>query len=368
MLKIRREVVDQIQETRDVQGLRAQLQAAIELEHATIPAYLTALYSIKPGYNAAASQILLTVVIQEMLHMVIAANVLNAIGGSPQIDKPGFIPVFPGPLPMGIHEGLTVGLEKLTRGLVFNTFMVIEEPETKLNFPVKQPKLAMFDALRREEQPQPEFATIGEFYAAIIQKMEELEAEGQKLLTGKPGRQVVDNTWFPADQLFPIRNLEDARRGLNLIVEQGEGTTQSPREPDKGLAHFYRLAQIVYGRMLVADPSEPTGWSYSGAPVELNPAGIWNLYANAKTVDYPAGSRARYLAEQFNYGYTSLLRALHKAFNSEADPQSKSDTRLRPAIGLMYELKLVAASLVSTPIPDTDLFAAPTFEYAPVNL
>ena len=35
----------------DIDGLRAALQAAIELEHATIPPYLYALYSIRPTKN-----------------------------------------------------------------------------------------------------------------------------------------------------------------------------------------------------------------------------------------------------------------------------------------------------------------------------
>jgi hypothetical protein len=32
--------------------------------------------------------------------MAIVCNVLNAIGGVPQISKPGFIPQYPGALPM----------------------------------------------------------------------------------------------------------------------------------------------------------------------------------------------------------------------------------------------------------------------------
>ena len=45
-----------------------------------------------------------------MLHMTLASNLLNAIGGSPVIDKPEFIPTFPGPLPGGIDTGLIVHL------------------------------------------------------------------------------------------------------------------------------------------------------------------------------------------------------------------------------------------------------------------
>lgn len=356
MLKIRNEIVEKIRVTTDVVELREALQRAIELEHATIPAYLTALYSIKQGQNVEAAQILQSVVVQEMLHMTIAANVLNAIGGAPDIEHPGFIPVFPGPLPMGIHDGLIVGLEKLTRGLVYNTFMVIEEPEVKLHIPVKAPRLHA--ATPTPAPLSPGYATIGDFYRAIIDKIREL---GQGIFTGDPAKQVVDNTWFPPDVLFPIRTVSDADKALTVIIEEGEGTRTSPNEPGGGFAHYYRFAQIVYARKLVHDPSAPSGYSYSGPPVPLDPAGIWDLYPNAKTVDYAPGSRARYLAEQFNYGYTNLLRALHTTFNGSPD-------KLRGALGLMFELKLLAGKLVSTPIEGTTMFAAPTFEYTPTSL
>ena len=36
------------------------------------------------------------------------------------MSYPGFIPLFPGPLPMHVHEGLTASLQKATRGLVYD--------------------------------------------------------------------------------------------------------------------------------------------------------------------------------------------------------------------------------------------------------
>ena len=67
------------------------LQTAIELEHSTIPVYLTALYSIKPNANREVAALIRSVVIEEMLHMALACNILISIGGSPSIGQPGFI-------------------------------------------------------------------------------------------------------------------------------------------------------------------------------------------------------------------------------------------------------------------------------------
>jgi len=351
MLSVQPKILESVRSAASAEDLYEHLQAAIELEHATIPPYLTSLFSIKPGMNTAAHSVIGSVVVQEMLHLTIACNILNAIGGSPVLDKPGFIPVYPGPLPMGVRSGLVVGLEKLSRTLVYEVFMSIEEPEQPLDIPVKQLE-ARLAALAPE--PSPGFATIGDFYAAIAAKITEL---GNGIFTGDPSRQVVDPTWFPPDQLFAVHDVATATQAIQVIVEQGEGTPTSPEEEGEP-AHYYRFAQLVYARMLVRDPTTATGWAYAGAGLGIDPAGVWNLLPNAKAADYPVGSRARYVADQFNGSYTNLLRALHTTFNG--DPAS-----LKSAMGLMSELHILGHTMAALPIDGTPYYASPTFEYTP---
>jgi hypothetical protein len=357
-MKIRADIITAIEQG-GIAEVRKYLQAAIELEHATIPTYLTSLYSVKPGTNREAAGIIASVVHEEMLHMNIAANALNALGGTPVIDKPGFIPIAPGPLPMGIGD-LTVHFKKLTRGHVYDTFMAIEQPEQKLKLPVKEPRLAPLMALRPPPAPTPAYATIGQFYQAIMRKITEL---GDSAFAHPSHPQVVDNTWFPSNQLFPITDVASANAALTVIVDQGEGTARSPLETPFGgeVAHYYRFAEIVYARRLVRDPSEPNQFSYSGAPVPLDPSGIWNLLPDAKTVDYKPGTTARQISERFNYSYTSLLKALHETFNGRPEI-------LQKALALMYEIKLLGGNLAATPIDGTEYQAAPTFEYTPLPL
>ncbi len=347
MLKIEAAIVEQVRAATNAIDLYAHLQAAIELEHATIPPYLTALYSIKRGSNREAAAIIRSVVVEEMLHMTIAANALNAIGGAPQIDKPRFIPQYPGTLPMNVHETLKIGLEPLSRDLVSGVFMVIEEPEDPLHFPVKP--LAL--------EAAPGFATIGQFYRAIMDKVLEL---GDRIFTGDPARQVSGAPWFASSELFPITRAADAVKAMGIIVEQGEGTKQSPLDPERELAHYYRFAEIFNQRRLVPDKSVPEGYSYSGDPIVLDTSGIWNMLGNPKVADYPTGSAARRNADQFNYIYTNLLTALHDTFNGRPE-------RLDQAIGVMYELKLTADRLIAIQL-DNGEQAAPTFEYAAVNV
>src|SRR5579863_7901810 len=140
-----------------VANVRASLQLAIELEHSTIPPYLYALFSITPGTNDEVSTIIRSVVVEEMLHMVLAANVLNSIGGRPAISKPNFTPRYPGPLPGGVEGQLEVHLRPFSKDQLA-TFIEIEEPRHTLD---DQPLADQLGA-----------CTIGEFYTAISSALE----------------------------------------------------------------------------------------------------------------------------------------------------------------------------------------------------
>ncbi|MFD0854275.1 ferritin-like domain-containing protein, partial [Actinomadura adrarensis] len=83
----------------DLDDLREHLQWAIEIEHATLPPYLCALYSLDPDRNAEAVQVVAGVFIEEMLHLALAANLLNAVGGIPRLDMPSMLPAHPRRLP-----------------------------------------------------------------------------------------------------------------------------------------------------------------------------------------------------------------------------------------------------------------------------
>ena len=109
--------------------IRYCLQKAFELEFYTIPLYLTSLYSIKPGYNVAAYNIMRSVLMQEMLHMLQAANLLISIGGRPVINSASSAPAYPAVgLPGGVFPNLTVSLKKASLDHIYTVFMALEYP------------------------------------------------------------------------------------------------------------------------------------------------------------------------------------------------------------------------------------------------
>ena len=102
MIRLDRKVIEAVQAAAVREDLYPWLQNAIELEHSTIPPYLTAMFSLKPGTNDEIARLIGSIVHEEMLHMTIVGNILIAIGGHPAINVPRFIPKYPGHLPMAI--------------------------------------------------------------------------------------------------------------------------------------------------------------------------------------------------------------------------------------------------------------------------
>jgi rubrerythrin len=327
-----------------VQAVCAALQNAIELEHATIPVYLYALYSLNEVKNAEIADIISSVAVEEMLHMTLSSNVLNALGGSPAIDQPDFIPTYPGPLPGGVQSDLTVNLAPYS-ATQLATFLQIEEPEDPLNFKA----LAVTDTI-----------TIGEFYAAISTAIGVL---GDGAFVDPPRNQVGPDLMWNS---IVVTDVATAQQAITTIVDQGEGTTTSPDAGvGGGYAHYYRFMQIQKGHLLVpvqggTTPEEQ--YAYTGAAVPFDPTGVYAVPTNPATPPgYAAGSAQAFANDNFNYTYTSLLKALHAMFNGDA-----CEDQYNRAIGLMMSLKGQAKAMMSG-IPNPAVLTGPSFEYQPVN-
>lgn len=340
MLYVRRQKLD------TVEDLRIALGNAMQLELSTIPPYLTALYSIRDGFNATIASNIRTIAVQEMLHLSLAGNILNAVAGRP--DFPSIVPHYPGPLPMGIGDKpghpFIVPLKKLSHDVVKNVFMVIEEPENPIEFPEK--KVAMAAAL------QPEYHTIGEFYEAVKELIERL---GNRIFTGKPRRQVTG--WFGPHQLFPVDNVRTAKAAIDIIVTQGEGTPTSPAGGPSGLAHYYRFEEISRGQTLTRDLPDPPFYSWGPPPIVLDEKdGVWPMLDNPPEVKLPPGSQVELASQQCDETFSALIDGLQMTFDGRPK-------HLDASIGLMYSLRLQAQKLMSMPVPDTDGNAGPRFLY-----
>jgi CDGSH-type Zn-finger protein len=333
-----------------VHSLREHLQWALEIEHATIPPYLTALYSIKEGHNPEVVEVLKSVFMEEMLHMTLAANVMNAVGGTPHVDKPGFIPHFPAYLPHS-NKAFIVPLLKFSREAV-DVFLKIERPEDH-------------DALPEDNN----YHTIGQFYEAIEEALVRLSGElgEDKLFTGDPSRQVRPDTSYYGGSglIIPVENLESALAALDEIKEQGEGHQhreiwdgdRNMFHPEKQeVAHYFRFQEILAGRGFQLGDTPQSG--PTGEEFKVDWDGVYNMRPNPHTADYPKGSEIREQMDLFNRTYSSILRLLQHTFNGQPD-------FLRIATGAMYELTYQAIELMKLPSGDGETTVGPSFEYVP---
>lgn len=358
------------------EALIEHLHAAVQLELAVIPPYLCALYTLRPGANEEASLIIRSVVVEEMLHMVLAANVLNAVGGTPRVANPADAPRYPAYLPDG-ERRFEVHLERFSRDAL-DTFLKIEEPSLPHT---PEPELQMLKAVAARREPTPlklmqwHYATVGEFYAAIVHGLEWLTKElgEQALFCGDRARQVTSAFYYAGGGApVEVHDLATARAALDEIVEQGEGEIHSIYDGDGDLGHFFRFMEIRHDRRyqpealralneaIKAAPDRHPAWPLpTGAPLGVDWNAVYPMLRNPRTEDYPEGSAVRAASDAFNALWSRLLRQVERALTGEP-------ALLLDAVGTMYDLKYAALELMRNPLPGHDaLHAGPTFDYVP---
>ena len=352
-----------------VEELHRHLHAALQLEHATIPPYLTALYSIRPGTNVEAYHVIRTVAVEEMLHLTLAANILNAVGGTPDLTGPDFVPRYPAYLPDG-ETDFQVDLQRFSREAL-DTFLKIERPapapgEAREVVTLSRPRTGRtgrtgkgsLRAARVADDSDEHFYSIGEFYQAIAQGLEALEEErarrGERLFVGDPARQVTPEYYYSGGgEVIVVTDLASALEAIRLISEQGEGIGGGIFDYERELSHYYRFQQLILGRFYQEgdEPGQP-----SGGPVEVDWDAVYPIKTNARLADYPAGSELFEMAVAFNDAYAGFLGLLTRAFTGQPD-------LLVEAVGEMFRIKEAAYQLVRNPLDEAGtVYAAPTFE------
>jgi hypothetical protein len=308
----------------DLNWLKSSLQTVITVEFSTIPLYLVAHWSIDAtdgGDPDGTAETTKSIVLEEMLHIGLACNMLAAVGGEPVLNRPGFVPTYPGYLLGGVYPGIKVALRRLSPATL-DTLMGIENPSYR---PIGR-ELALNDPRH----------TIGEFYEAIERAFERLQP---KILTEK---QLAE----PKTGLFKIVTLEDAMRAIRLILHQGEGFRHSPvSDPTANtLAHYYRFAELYHGARLKRD--DVTGqWSFNGPLVRFP-----RVHPMA---DIPGGGYGREDVApevwadllRFDIDYTAMLNHLQRAWET-GDP-----TQMLAGEDAMRRLGSTAVRLMKTPIP-----------------
>ena len=238
-----------------IQGLRTHLQWAVQVELTTIPTYLYAMYSIKDQASESAN-VFRSVVVEEMLHVALASNLLVAVGGQPKFYHRDILPKYPGPVPHH-REGFTVNLERASVDYVRNTCMPIEFPEE-------------LGAIPEDDN----FDTIGQFYLALENCFRSLcEQPNHQVFAENDTRRQLTKAYTPeisdTGYLSLVTDLDSAMSAMQIIIEQGEGIRGSHYDDasNRKLAHYFQFERIAEGEAPLGE--------------------VWPVVKNPKTADYP---------------------------------------------------------------------------------
>lgn len=329
----------------------------MQIEHATVPPYLMALYSLHPGSNPDASHILRVVVVEEMLHLTLSANVLNAVGGKPDLTQRDFVPHFPTFLPTG-ETDFTVDLGPFSRDTVA-TFLRIERPGSAPNEESRLVQRSRSDISLLGICPsdtQLQYYSIGEFYGEIARGLTYLHDKHDKeLFIGDPRKQITPEYYYSGGgNAIAVTDMASAQEAIRLIMEQGEGLGGGIYDHEGELAHYFRFNQLMEGRYYQEGDKPETG--PSGPVLSVDWQAVYPIKKNARLTDYPERSELHAVAVKFNKCYAEFLAFLTRAFNGE--PQL-----MLTAVPQMFDLRNKMTQLIHNPIPGMPgLAAAPTFE------
>ncbi|KAI8494813.1 hypothetical protein Bbelb_274180 [Branchiostoma belcheri] len=296
---------DTAPELHQLEVIKRNLHTALRLEWATIPPYLSAYYSIKEGYNKEIAMLLKTIIIEEMSHMSMVANILNFLGEAPIFTNPTQWPKYP--------EVFAPKNENLDKQVPI--------PFCVLNI------CSAIEGIRY-------ILGEGEGGDPCNPCFEEELSHYYKFKEIWKGRQLVDGEGKTCKNSFQSCTTESCD---NNTDDQSSDT--DPFTPCNDV------------------PYCPKNYTFTGPIIPFNEEGVWPTLPNPSTSHYPPGSRARILSDSFNLKYTNLMTCLHDTFNGNPGQFSQ-------CYALMTSLTVDAKRLVQTNLTATDdVYGAPTFEW-----
>lgn len=286
------------------------------------------MYSIKDQASESAN-VFRGVVVEEMLHLALASNLLVAVGGQPKFYHQDIVPNYPGPVPHH-REGFTVNLERASVDYVRDTCMVIEFPEEPGAIP-----------------EDDNFDTIGQFYLALENGFRNLCAQpGHQVFAENDTRKQLTRAYTPeisdTGDLSLVTDLDTAMTAMQTIIEQGEGIRDSHYDDasKRELAHYFKFERIVKGGASLGE--------------------VWSVVKNPRTAGYPESLRD--LSNLFNGCYCYMLLAMEDIFIL-TDEAEKHRLVFRGLFSIMPSvLPQLALMMMQQPISE-DEYAGPTFEF-----
>lgn len=330
-------------------SIQDRLQKAIELELSTIPPYLTAYFSIKPNTNKVAAEIIRSVLMEEMLHMALAGNILNSIGGKVVLNKEN-IPKYPLRMKFDNHEfknrEFDINLCSFSKDCL-EIFLAIELPE-------------FVDGIAKlKTKTEIPAYTIGEFYYDILNDLIEVSNEigEEKLFIGNIESQLSEQYyWHGGGKIIKVNNIKSATEAINLIVEQGEGTSTAKIDLSN-LPHYFRFNELFHEKHYLESDSANT--PPTGKSILIDYSEVYNTKPNCTSSDFRNQLNLKSLNDMFNLNYTSMLSQIEEGFNGNPKVFYSA------IMNSMHQLTEIARNMMEINIDNDPLkrTGSPSFEW-----
>ncbi len=321
---------------RDRDELFLLLNEAAEFEHTVMCSYLYTLMTLKRSVDEGVTaeelvainrwrQYIRNVAFDEMVHFCLVNNLITALGGAPNFNRPDF-PVPVGRFPADYEFTLAPFCES-----TIQHFMYIERP---LDSDVKDGasysnKRNYYREIRTDlySPTRSDYPTQGHLYHSIAFGLRRLAADHgeSKLFVGAGDSQLTSDV-FAIPELFAITNLASAERAIEKIVIEGEGAPSH-----SSTSHFASFSKIS-AELAVLKAARPNFEPARRAAT--NPRLLDPIRRQRTThVTHPLAMR---VVDLGNCIYVLMLRCLAQVAAPYSVPQSERASLGDAAVQLMY--------------------------------
>jgi hypothetical protein len=185
--------------------------------------------------------VLMLVARQEMEHLALVCNLLNAVGGDLNFQRPNFpqpAERYPLHIPFWLDP---FGIPALRRFVWFEKPEGLKPTFSSDGYGHDYPRPMTADLFKTTAVPPTRYHSVQELYTEIGTAFQALDPAD--IFVGSPDRQVDGSQFHYRITVEPVTNREQAAAAIGLIIEQGEGIGLTPLDPNG--SHFQMFVQIL---------------------------------------------------------------------------------------------------------------------------
>lgn len=342
-------------------ALVAMLRDASELEHMLTCEYLYAAFTLKKGGDAGLTpsgaartahwnQQITKIAAQEMYHLMLASNLLTAIGAKPFLSHENF------PQPGGRFADIKLpSMLAPCDAQTVHRFMCWEKPAETDWWDEECLRCAEDVNARTGLAPTPDQPSRYPTIAALYEEIDAtLKANPTWINPAYAPKQVTTGIVPFSPAVSPITTYDEAHTHIEEIIREGEGTPAWDSQ-----SHFAFFHQMHDDMTDAANPVTSPAWASVDNPAYVaNPAPP----SGASLITDPTGLALGLL---FNDAYLLLVLTLMRLFNPDGETPEQRQTLGNAAMVFMpLVIKELGTVLTRTPAGSAypGKFAGPSFE------